>query len=177
MVVQGTFLSNTTLSDDDDELEVVALVDGVFGRDVPVVDVEDRLGLAMRLPGGDTSRVAALIVLVQNTDGRDIVGETGDDVEPGLVVVDSHGDEEGLLALLGHETEHARGAAASHGELEDAVRLGPGGSIGVVPAALLDDLEEGVGVALVDTDFDAVRHSMGNETVRKRETTRWAYLG
>ena len=172
MIVHGTFFTAATLSDDDVNLEVVAFFDGVFGSDVPIVDVKDRLGLAKRLPGGNTSGVSALIVLVQDTDGGDVVSETGDEIEPGLVVVYANDDEEGLLALLGHEAEHARGTASTHGELEDTIGIGPGSAIGVVPAAQLDDLEEGVGVALEDADLDGVRHSIAIETVRKKTTKR-----
>jgi len=154
----------------------VAFVDGVFGGDVPAIDVEDGLGLAMRLPGSDTRRVASLIVLVQATYGRDIVGKTGNDVEPGLVVVDSHGDEEGLFAFLGHEAQHSRGAAATHGELEDAVALGPDSTVGVVPAAHLDDLEESVGVALVDADLNVVGHLVTSQTMVTEMTKKKAYF-
>jgi len=165
------YISIATLSDDNDELKVVSFVDGVLGRDVPVVDVQDRLGLAVRLPSRDTRRVvASLVVLLQHPDGGDVVGETGDDVEPGLVVVNAHGDEEGLLAFRGHEAQHACSAAATHGQLVHAVGLGPGAAVGVVPVALLDDLEPGVGVALVDGDFDGIfRHSVANQAMRAND--------
>ena len=163
--LQGT-VSIATLSDDNGELEVVSFGDGVLGGNVPVVNVEDRLGLAVRLPRRDTRGVVAIVVLVKHPDGGNVVGETGDDVEPGLVVVDAHGDEEGLLAFRGHEAQHACSAAATHGQLVHAVGLGPGAAVGVVPVALLDDLEPGVGVALVDGDFDGIfRHSVANQAM------------
>lgn len=147
------------LVDDNVKLEVIALRDLVVGGDGPAVNVEDGLLGPLRLarPG---PLGGAAVVLGQGLDAGDVVGEAGDGVDPGLVVVDAHGDEEGLLALLRLEAEHARGAAVAHGQGVDAVVLAPLGALGVVPAALLHDVEVGVGVALVDADLDGVRHSV-----------------
>jgi len=147
-------------SENDVELEVVTLSDGVFGADVPTVNVKDGLFSALRLPRLNTSRVGVIVVLGESTDASNIVSETGNNIDPSLGVMDTHGDEEGFLALLGHETKHTGGATATHGQQEDAILLRPGSAVGKVPNTLLDDLEEGVGVGLIDADFDGVRHSV-----------------
>ena len=88
--------STTGLSDGNDDLELRTLDIGVLCRDVPLANVEDRRGLLERLPGLSTRRVAAVVIFVEDPDGGDVVGETGDHVEPEVVVVDSQSDEEGL---------------------------------------------------------------------------------
>lgn len=127
-----------------------------------MVGVEDGLGGALGLAGLAADGVDVVVVLGEGGDAGDVVGEAGDDVDPGLVVVHAHGDEEGLLALLGPEAQHPGGAAAAHAEGQGGGAGGrravPGPARRVVPAPALDEGEEGVGVGLVDADFDAVGH-------------------
>jgi hypothetical protein len=146
------FLTNNNI-----KLKVVPLLNLVLGRNVPTINVQNRLLRPLRLPRLRTIRRIA-VVLRQSLNTGDLIPETSNCVNPGLVVVHAERDEEGFLALLGLEAQHARGAAAAHGESQDAVLLGPLGAVGVVPAALLHDVEEGVGVGLVDADLDGVGH-------------------
>lgn len=83
--------------------------------------------------------------------------ETRGHIAPALVVVDAEGDNEVFVAAF--EAEEAGGAAPAHGEDLLIVDLGPGATVGVVPDGLLDHLEPGVGVALVEAASDGVRHS------------------
>lgn len=134
-------------------------MDLVFSCDSPPLLVQDGLAGALRLSRLDSLSMRVVVILRQGSDAGDVVGEASDDVEPGLVVVNTHSNEESLLALLSHEAKDTRGTAAAHGEGEDSILLRPCTAVGIVPNALLNDLEECVGVALVDMDLDGVRHA------------------
>jgi len=96
--------------------------------------------------------------VVVGVDVHSSVGrrESGGHVDPALVVVDAEGDNEVLIFAF--EAEDAGCATAAHGEDLLLVDYGPGATVGVVPDSLLDDLEPGVGVLLVDAASDGVRH-------------------
>lgn len=148
------------LSNDDIKLKVVSLLDLVIGRNVPTINVQDCLLSPLTLPRtGPLRRIT--IILRQSLDTGNIITKTSDSVNPGLVVVNAHSDEERFLVLLRLEAQHAGGAAAAHGEGQDAVLLVPLGAVAVVPAAFLHDMEVGVGVGLENADFDGVGHSGG----------------
>lgn len=167
------------LSDGDIKLKVVSLLNLVMGRNVSAINVENRLLSTLRLARSSTVRRVA-VVLGQSLDAGDIVTQASYSVNPGLVVVYTHGDEEALLVLLSLEAEHARGTTAAHGECQDAVLLIPLATVCVVPATLFNDVEIGVGVGLVDTDFDGVGHSecvSGRFGKRKRKETDLKVVG
>lgn len=54
-------------------------------------------------------------------------------------------------------TESIESTTVSHSEDLLTVVLAPGTAVGIVPGSFLDDVEEGVGVGLVDRDGDGVR--------------------
>lgn len=134
-------------------------MDLIFRRDSPPLLVQDGLAGALRLSRLDSLCMGVVVVLWQSPDAGDVVGEASDNVEPWLVVVNTHSNEEGFIALLSHEAKDTRGTATAHGEGKGSIRLRPCTTVGIVPNTLLDDLEECVGVALVDMDSDGVRHA------------------
>src|SRR5690349_16940996 len=98
----------------------MSLLNLVIGRNVPTINVQDRLLSPLTLPGtGPLRRIT--IILRQSLDTGNIITKTSNSVDPGLVVVHAHSDEEGFLVLLRLEAQHAGGAAAAHGEGQDAV--------------------------------------------------------
>ncbi|OKP12566.1 hypothetical protein PENSUB_1793 [Penicillium subrubescens] len=75
---------------------------------------------------------------------------------PWFVIVDAHDGGE-YFAGGGFEAKHSRGTAASHEQHMLTVVLGPGASIGIVPAGFFDNYE-GVRGAVLDTETDSIGH-------------------
>ena len=82
--------------------------------------------------------------------------ETRGHVAPTLVIVDAESDDE--VFVVAFEAEDAGGATPTHGEDVLIVGDSPRATVGEVPNGLLDDLEPGAGVALVEAAGDGVGH-------------------
>lgn len=170
-----------TLSNDDVDLQVVAVGDGVVVGVVAALSIGNVVAHELPLTRGAAVRVAVAVVLGGNDDTSLIVREVGHDVAPTLVVMHAERDDE-VLARVGDEAKGARGATAAHREDVCAVDLAPGTAIGVVPHRLLDDAEEGLGVGLVDVSGDSVRHAgqqevnMGTKQSKTRRDTPVGWL-
>ena len=147
-----------TSSDDDLDLEVVSLSDGVDKRKLAALEVRDAVVGQLRLPLLLTVFVVIGVVLGSDDNASLVVGEIGDNITPTLVVVDSQSDDE-VFAGVGHEAKGTAGPAATHGEHMGPVDFTPRSTIRVLPDRLLDDVEEGVLVGLVDLGSDRVTHS------------------
>lgn len=145
-----------TSSDDDVSLEVVTLRHHKLNLNFPTLHIRGVVFHTLRLP---CSGPLAVVVLGVDDDPSLLVGEVWDDVTPPFVVVDTQGDNE-LFAIAGLEAKGTGRAAATHSEHLGTVRLGPGSTVGKLPNGLLNNVEKGVGVGLVDTGLDSVRHSM-----------------
>jgi hypothetical protein len=143
------------LGNNDGAFKVVAISDIEVDLDVPALGAGNIEATELLLSDRRTV-VASGVVVGVDVRSRAGRGETGRYVDPALVVVHTEGDNKVLVAVL--EAEDARGAAAAHGEDLLVAAFGPGATVGVVPDSLLDDLEPGVGLGLVDAGGDLVGH-------------------
>jgi len=142
------------LANGDRAVEALTLSDVKVDLDVPASGGRSIEGAEVLLAD---LRALALSVVV----GVDVLSsvsraEAGGDIDPALVVVNTKGDNEVLVGVF--EAEEAGGTAAAHGEDLLPVDFGPAATVTEVPDRLFDDLEPGVGVGLVDTASDGVRH-------------------
>ena len=108
----------------------------------------------------------SIVVLGMDGDARLVIGEVRDDVAPPLPVVDADGHET-YLAIVSHEAKGPGSSAATHGKHMLSIRLGPSSTVGKMIDGLFNDVEEGVGVSLVDADSDLVGHS-AHDTISVR---------
>jgi len=139
-------------------MKIVPLGGRVIDSEFPALDIIDVVAGELPLPLLLSVGELAVVILRVDDDAGLVIVKVGDYVAPPLVVVDSHSDDE-VLAGVGNETKSAGCSTATHGEHLLAVHFGPSSSIGIVPDGLLNDLEEGVGVGLVDADGNFVAHS------------------
>ena len=146
-------------SNDDVTLEVVALSDGIVKSQLPPLGILDIVGCELSLPRLRPVSVLVTVVLGLDEDAGLGGAEVRDDVSPPLVVVHTQGDDE-PLAIAGFEAKGPGSTAATHGENVFVVHFGPGAAVGIVPASLLDEFEEGIGVGLIDADGNVVTHSV-----------------
>lgn len=87
---------------------------------------------------------------------RILVPQVPQQTTPWFVIVDAHDDSK-YFTEGGFEAKHSRGTATSHEQHMLAVVLGPGTSIGIVPAGFFDNCESVRG-AILDTETDSVGH-------------------
>lgn len=171
-----SLLSISLLSNNDIKLKVLSLLNTILCRNISTINVQNRLLSLLTLASlGLISSLA--VVLRQGLDTSDVISQTGDDINPRLVQVHAEGNGESFLALLILEAQQACGAAVAHVEGQHAVLLCPLAAVGVVPAGLLDNVEVGVLVGLVDTDFDGVGHSGGvSQAIEERRGDRLGWF-
>ena len=151
-------MRSLTSSNDDLDLEVVSIGDSVVEGKFAALKVRDAIVGQLRLPLLFPILVAVGVVLGSDDDASLIVGKVGDNVAPMLVVVDAQSDDE-VFASVGHEAKGTAGSAATHGEHMGPIYFTPRSTVGILPNRLLDDVEEGVLVGLVDLGSDGVTHS------------------
>ena len=149
----------------------MSLSDGVDKRKLAALKVRDAVVGQLRLPLPFPILVTVGVVLGSDDDASLIVGKVGDNVTPTLVVVDAQSDDE-VFASVGHEAKGTAGPAATHGEHMGPVDFTPRSTVGILPDRLLDDVEEGVLVGLIDLGSDRVTHSREKWSEEQREQ-RW----
>jgi hypothetical protein len=144
-----------TLTDDNSDLQIIAIRHTVLERTLATLHVGDRVRSQLLLPLFLPVReITAVILWVNGTSGL-IVLEVRDDVAPSLAAVDAQSDDE-ALARFGLETKGARRPAAAHLEHKVTFNLVPGSTVSVFPDGLLDGTEvlAGAGVGLIDRRLD-----------------------
>lgn len=103
-------------------------------------------------------------VVLRRDDDTSLVGsKVGDNVTPGLIVVNAQSYDAVLLRLgVGHEANGAASAATAH--LEDVVPLVlvPSSAVGILPDTMFDGAEACTGVGNEDARGDCVTHSREN---------------
>ena len=145
-------------SNDDVTFEVVPLGNDIVDSNLPTLGIFDAVRRELILPCLFPIFVVIVVVLRMDQDARVGVGEVRDDISPPLVVVHTQGDDEVLVGVW-LEAKGARSATATHVEDAFIVHFGPAAPVGIVPAGLFDNSEEGIGVGLVDADGNLVTHS------------------
>ena len=168
-------MRSLTSSNDDLDLEVVSIGDSVVEGKFAALKVRDAVVGQLRLPLLFPILVTVGVVLGRDDDASLVIGEIGDNVTPTLVVVDAQRNDE-VFAGVGNETEGTTGSTATHGEHMGPVDFTPRSTVGILPDRLLDDVEEGVLVGLVDLGSDGVTHSRGKWSEEQKEQHWGSYV-
>src|ERR1700761_2486945 len=101
------WLTLTTLTDHNSDLQVIALLHSVLKRKLATLRVGDIVRSQLLFPLLLPSRLSWTVILWVDGQRRLILREVCDDVAPTLVVMDAKSDDE-ALARAGLETKGAR---------------------------------------------------------------------
>jgi len=156
-----------TSSNDDVNLEVTSIGYSVLECKAVTSSANDIVSHQLLLPLPLPVAVLIAVVFRRDDDPSLIRRKVRDNVTPTSVIVDTQSDDAALVGV-GHEAKGAARPATAHREDMGPVNFAPCPAVSEFPDRLLNDVEECVRIALVDTRGDRVTHSTRcNERVDK----------